>query len=210
MTTTSTDARQMIRDLAVDLSHTIDDPDKDHDQILDGLLVVLSRWRDMLSTEDGLDPIEALWLFEAESDRLRRSLGVIRGAIDRLMLVDIQQRGDVRLGEFGYRDASGRERKIIDRDQLVEWVGPEHLADVWRLDDGNLRTSALEALAERRAREQWPDDDEAAAELATVIVDTFLAWNDPAPGTPARKLDRVPVSRAKWAAKLAHGERRPR
>lgn len=155
----------------------------------------------------GVDPIDVLWVAEGEVDRLRRAVAVLRAVVDDLILADVTERGDVRLGDVAYRSGSARQRRIVDRDLLVEWVGADNLADVFRLDDSNLRVTALEALARRRALNEHPGDD-GEADFVGAVLDTFLGWNDPAPGTPARKLERIPVSRARWAGELAHGQRR--
>lgn len=166
----------------------------------------IASWRDEHAA-DGVDPIDVLWVAEGEVDRLRRTVAVLRAVVDDLILADVTERGDVRLGDVGYRSASARQRRIVNRDLLVGWVGADHLADVFRLDDSNLRITALEALARSRALDEHPGDED-VEEFVSTVLDTFLAWNDPEPGKPARKLERIPMSRARWAAELTHGQRR--
>ncbi len=198
------DTRRMIRDLLAAVAGMVDtDPDRARGYAAE----TVAGWRDEHAV-GGVDPVDVLWLAEGEVDRLRRAVGILRTVVDELLLVDVTERGDVRLGDVAYRSGSARQRRIVDRDLLVEWVGADNLADVFRLDDSNLRVGALEALARRRALNEAGGDEDTATGYAEAVLDTFLGWNDPAPGTPARRLDRVPVSRARWAGELAHGQRR--
>lgn len=160
---------------------------------------------------------EYLWMMDGQIQSILAEIARARQAVTRALLADIKARGDIRLGDAGYRIAPNRERRMVDRDRLLEWVrqvgGPDAVEEVWRLNDDNVRITAVRAIAERHLREhaaltspEGITDDEVAAYI-DAVEDTFFVWVDVDGG---EKLDTIPATKAVWVSKLSHGERRPR
>lgn len=203
------------RDIAAYLLGYAEDVDRVRDGALDpddvaGLI------ESVVAEDAGTDPArqhELLWLVDGELARSRRLIDQLRKAITRLRTRDIVAHGDIRLADEAWYTSRAGGWKIIDRDRLIDWLDTaEDIAAAFRLDDGNLRKTALEAIAERRFRAD-PDaellTDEQITIFVNAVLDTFLEWV-PTGDDGERKLQSIPAKDRKWAQALGHTERRPR
>lgn len=148
------------------------------------------------------DLAEWLWLLDAEFARYLRIIRGVRKAIDRIRTQDIIDHGPIRLGESAYYTGKAGGWKILDGqgDALLDWLDTaDNIRAVFRCDAGNLRKTALEAVAAQRA-----DGD---ADVAAAVLDTFLQWT-PSGDVGDQELKEVPARDRAWAKKLNHRQRK--
>lgn len=173
-------------------------------------------WNDLLRNTIGADALadgEYLWLLaEAIADQ-RKGLARLENTINEHRARDVTTHGPVRFADTFITYTPDNQRKILDKDALLEWLDqaseelgvPNLATQVFRISDDNLRIQTLRHVAERlyHHREEADDSEEGAADFVQLIEDTFLTIKKGAP-----KLKEIPIDKApKYAQKLDHGHR---
>lgn len=174
------------------------------------------EWDEVIANETASagDLGETLWGIAEALAAHRRDLATLEAAIDRARARDVRQNGPVRYGDTWTTVIPDRKREIIDSQALRGWLeqAAEELdldpadvyAQVWRLDNNNLRIGTLRGIARRLYAHREEDaSEEGADDYAKLIEDTFIATKE-----GGEKLATMPITKApQYAQRLEHGHR---
>ena len=154
----------------------------------------MPEWQHLEDDEAFLDELSGVELGEclAEAERMIRAARAVKTHVEEYLADDIAEHGAIRLGDSGYYIGSSTERKLINAEGLLDWLGdPDTIGKAVRVNTSNIRISFVKGYAEEEGI-GW----EAAR-------DTFFEET-----TDEKKLRKVPAMKSKWVEKLEHGERR--
>jgi hypothetical protein len=148
--------------------------------------------------------IEALWSAMSMAEHVAALARKMRTNLARMMADNIHKAGKVRLGEDFFSVGPKGQRKIADRDGLLDYINT--YAD-WRqvisTSDTAIKFGEVKAIAAKLADSEGLEGDD-LNNAVKAVVDTFYTY----PNDQGWELKRLPMSKApKYAQGLKHGER---